>query len=62
MKLINEKKASELIGVCPATLRSWRLKNLVSPDLYEKKSYYRISRVVYKEKELLKWAKDKEII
>jgi hypothetical protein len=62
MEMINEKKASELIGVCPATLRSWRLKNLISKDLYEKKSYYKISRVVYKEKELLKWAKDKEII
>ena len=30
MGMINEKKASELIGVCPATLRSWRLKNLFS--------------------------------
>lgn len=62
MGMINEKKASELIGVCPATLRSWRLKNLISKDLYEKKSYCKISRIVYKEKELLIWARDKEII
>ncbi|MGE4456666.1 MAG: helix-turn-helix domain-containing protein [Arcobacteraceae bacterium] len=55
MDTINEKQAAKLLGVCPATLKSWREKGFISQDIYIEKQYYKIRRIKYNKEKLLQW-------
>lgn len=58
VETINEKKASQMLKVCAATIRKWRLSGFISEDIYTQKQYMRITRVAYNKEKLLKWAEE----